>query len=51
MTTQESRAKFLESQFKQEEIDFLKDIGIFSDYVEGRVSINTIYNFMKDQGV
>jgi hypothetical protein len=51
MTSQESRALFIESQFTVEEILDLQTRGLFQEYVEGRVSINTIYNQLKDQGV
>jgi hypothetical protein len=51
MTSQESRALFIESQFTVEEILDLQIRGLFQEYVEGRISINTIYNQLKDQGV
>lgn len=51
MTPQESREIFIESQFTTEEILDLQKRGLYEDYVEGRISINTIYNQIKDQGV
>jgi hypothetical protein len=51
MTPQESRELFIDSLFTIDEIIYLKKIGLYQDYVEGRISINTIYNQLKDQGV
>jgi hypothetical protein len=51
MTPQESREKFIDSLFKEAEIEQLKQRGLYQDYVEGHISINTIYNQMKDQGI
>jgi hypothetical protein len=51
MTPQESRELFIESQFPPKEIEDLKERGLYQDYVTGRISINTIYNTLKDQGV
>jgi hypothetical protein len=51
MTLQEFRENFIESQFSQEELELLKEQGLYQDYVEGWISINTIYAQMKDQGV
>jgi len=50
MTPQESRERFIESLFSLDEILYLQSQGIYQDYVEGRISINTIYNLLKDQG-
>lgn len=51
MTPQESREVFLESQFSKDKIEELKTKGLHRDYVEGRISINTIYAQIKDQGI
>jgi hypothetical protein len=51
MTSQESRVHFIESQFTLEEIEDLKERGLYQDYVKGYISINTIYNQLKDQGI
>jgi len=51
MTPQESREIFIESQFTADEILDLQKRGLYQDYVEGRISINTIYNQLKDQGI
>jgi hypothetical protein len=51
MTPQESRELFIESQFPPEEIEDLKERGLYQDYVEGHISINTIYNQLKEQGI
>ena len=51
MTPQESRERFIESLFTIDEVIYLKKIGLYQDYVDGWISINTIYNILKDQGV
>lgn len=51
MTFEESRENFLESQFTPLEIAELKDRGLFEEYVKGRISINTIYAEMREQGI
>lgn len=51
MTPQESRENFIESQFTDEEIELLKERGLYQDYVEGWISINTIYAQMREQGI
>ena len=49
MTPQESRELFIESLFTFDEILDLQKRGLYQDYVEGRISINAIYNQLKDQ--
>lgn len=51
MTPQESRERFIDSLFTIDEVIYLQKIGLYQDYVEGWISINTIYNTLKDQGV
>ena len=51
MTPQESRELFIESQFTPEEIKDLKERGLYQDYVNSYISINTIYNQLKEQGI
>lgn len=51
MTPDESREKFIESQFSEEEIMILKERGLYQDYVEGSISVNTIYAQMREQGI
>ena len=51
MTSQESRANFIESQFTIDEILDLKQRGLYQDYVMGHISINTIYRILKDQAI
>ena len=51
MTPRESREIFIESVFKPDEINKLKTTGMYKDYVEGRISVNTIYRNFKDQGI
>ena len=51
MTPQESREDFLESLYSPQDIEFLKEVGLYYDYVEGHISIITIYQQFKDQGV
>jgi len=51
MTPQESRERFIDSQFSEAELKDLKERGLYQDYVEGWISINRIYNLLKDQGI
>lgn len=51
MTPEESRTNFIESQFTEEELELLKKRGLYRDYVEGSISINTIYAQMREQGI
>lgn len=51
MTPQESREQFIDSQFSTKEIEKLKEQGVYWEYVKGSLSINTIYNQLKDQGI
>jgi hypothetical protein len=50
MTPQESRELFIDGIFPENELEFIRELGLYEDYVEGRISINTIYNQIKDQG-
>ena len=51
MTPQESRELFIESLFTFDEILDLQKRGLYQDYVEGHISINTVYSQVRDQGV
>ena len=51
MTPQESRELFIESLFTIDEILDLKKRNLYEDYVTGKISINTIYNILKEQGI
>ena len=51
MTPQESRESFIDSQFTEKEIAKLKERGLYNDYVEGHISINTIYAQVREQGI
>ena len=51
MTPQESRERFIESQFTIDEIIDLKKRGLYQDYTEGHISINTIYKQLKEQAI
>jgi hypothetical protein len=50
MTPQESRELFIEGVLPEDELEFIRELGLYEDYVEGRISINTIYKQLKDQG-
>jgi len=50
-TPRESRELFLESIFTIDEILDLKQRGLYEDYVTGKISINTIYTTLKEQGI
>jgi hypothetical protein len=51
MTPQESRENFIDSQFSGKKLEQIKEQGLYRDYIEGKISINTIYNQLKDQGI
>lgn len=51
MTPQESRENYIDALFSERELFELKETGIYEDYVEGRVSIDAVCSFVKDQGV
>ena len=51
MTSEESRTLFIESLFSIDEILDLKQRGLYEDYVTGKISINTIYTTLKEQGI
>jgi hypothetical protein len=51
MTFEDSRRDFIESQFSQEEIADLKERGLYQDYVEGTISVNTIYTLLREQAI
>jgi len=51
MTPQESRELFIDSQFSAKEIEDFKKRGLYTDYVEGRASINDIYRQLREQGI
>lgn len=51
MTPQESREKFIDGSFDEGMLAELKENGMYDDYVEGRISINTIYNYYRDEAI
>ena len=50
MTSQQSRESFLEGLLHGDELEIVREMGLYEDYVEGRVSITDIYRQMRDQG-
>ncbi len=50
MTPQESRELFIDGIFTDADLEVVRQLGLYEDYVEGRISINTIYRQLKDQG-
>jgi hypothetical protein len=50
MTPQESRELFIDGIFPENELEVIREMGLYEDYVEGRISINTIYTHLRDQG-
>ena len=51
MTSQESREAFIDSTFDEATLSKLKERGLYQEYIESRISINTIYNQLKEQGI
>jgi hypothetical protein len=50
MTPQESRELFIDGIFPENELEVIREMGLYEDYVEGRISVNTIYTHLRDQG-
>jgi hypothetical protein len=50
MTPQESREEFIDGLLPKDELEFIRELGLYEDYVEGNISINTILRQLKDQG-
>ena len=48
MMLQESREIFLDGILNGEEYNRLREIGIYEDYVEGRISIQDIYDNLRE---
>lgn len=48
MTPQESREEFIEGLLPEDDLDLIREIGLYESYVEGGVSINTIYQRLRE---
>ena len=51
MTPQESREIFVESVFKDEEVQRLKEVGLYNPYIYGIISIDELYAEIREQGI
>jgi hypothetical protein len=51
MTPQESREIFLDSILNDTERQSLQQKGLYQKYAEGRISVEDIYQQLRDQGV
>lgn len=51
MTPQESRESFIDGALPEDELEVIRQLGMYEDYVEGRISIQDIYQQLRDQGV
>jgi hypothetical protein len=51
MTPQESREIFLDSILSEEEQRALQEKGLYQKYTEGKISVEEIYQQLRDQGV
>jgi hypothetical protein len=49
MTPQESRETFIDGILNGKEYDRLREMGAYEDYIEGRISIQDIYDYLKGQ--
>jgi hypothetical protein len=49
MTPQESREGFIDGILHEKELKVVKELGLYEEYVEGRVSITTVLRQLKDQ--
>ena len=49
MTSQESREIFIDGILSEKEYNRLREMGLYEDYVEGRISIQDIYDYLKGQ--
>ena len=50
MTPQESREEFIDGLLPEDELEFIRELGLYEAYVEGAISIHDIYKQLKDQG-
>ena len=50
MTPQESREEFIDGLLPEDELEFMRELGLYEAYVEGAISIHDIYKQLKDQG-
>ena len=50
MTPQESREEFIEGLLPEDQLEFIRELGLYEAYVEGAISIHDIYKQLKDQG-
>ena len=51
MTPQESREMFIDGIFPDNELELIRSMGLYEDYVEGSASIHDIYKLLRDQGI
>jgi len=51
MTTAESRQIFLDMLLPQKDLESLKELGLYEQYITGKISVETIYSQLKDQGI
>ena len=50
MTPQESRESFIDGALPENELEVIRQLGMYEDYVEGRITIQDIYRQVKEQG-
>jgi hypothetical protein len=51
MTPQESRERYIDSLFSIDEVIYLRELGLYDDYISGVIDIQEIYKQLKDQGI
>lgn len=47
----ESREAFIDALFAESDLQYLKEAGLYDSYVQGDISIETIYKQLRDQGI
>lgn len=48
MTPQESREEFIDGILPEDDLDLIRELGMYEDYVEGEISIHSIYQRLRD---
>ena len=49
MTPQESREEFIAGLLPEDQLELIRESGLYKPYVEGAISIHDIYKQLKDQ--
>jgi len=48
VTPKESREEFIEGILPEDDLDLIRELGLYESYVEGEIPINTVYQRLRD---